>query len=421
MRIPQLHTIKATHFTSAYDDNGNMSKNELNGLSSVDYDWRNLPSQLVGNAITMQYAYDGDGNRIKKKKVGGTELHYVRGAGGETLAAYKDDALAFQNIVAGAEIIGTFDGTQRRYFLKDHLGSIRTTVDQNGNMDGYDDYYPFGLVMPGRSSNTGNLNDNYKFTGHEFDDEAGLNIYYMIARGYDPVLGRFLQVDPLANEFAGWSPYSYTFNNPLKFTDPTGMSPLGDYFDIQGNYLGSDNKDDGKIYIRNNDGDLKFGTGVLSGNDTFSEVSSNSGIGLLARIGFAEFRGSNSTEQQVGMDITLNRVVSDKFPNSLKKVITQNKQYSSLNDGDPNKSFFENPVSQIKLSGANKEAWTRSASNAIKVYQGEVRGISKGALLYYSPQSMKPLGSTPRWNFSLLNEVKVEGVRTSHLRAFKYK
>ena len=38
--------------------------------------------------------------------------------------------------------------------------------------------YPFGLTMPGRSSNTANPNDNYKFAGYEKDDEASFNIVY---------------------------------------------------------------------------------------------------------------------------------------------------------------------------------------------------------------------------------------------------
>jgi len=101
---------------------------------------------------------------------------------------------------------------------------VRSTVDQNGNVDGYDDYYPFGLQMPGRSSNSANPNDQYKFTGHEDDDEAGLDIYHANARGYDPVLGRFMQMDPLL-EFA--SPYVYVGNNPLSFTDPTGLYSVG--------------------------------------------------------------------------------------------------------------------------------------------------------------------------------------------------
>ena len=45
------------------------------------------------------------------------------------------------------------------------------------------DYYPFGLTMPGCSANTANPNDNYQFTGHELDDEAGLNLIHMGARG----------------------------------------------------------------------------------------------------------------------------------------------------------------------------------------------------------------------------------------------
>jgi len=126
----------------------------------------------------------------------------------------------------------------RVYYLKDHLGSVRTSVDENGHVIGYDDYYPFGLTMPGRSSNTGNPNDNYKYIGEELDDEAGLNLMHLNARMMDPVLGRFMHVDPITHTLKprelfdlhngkhfGYSPYAYVFNNPLKYTDPTGLSP----------------------------------------------------------------------------------------------------------------------------------------------------------------------------------------------------
>ena len=81
------------------------------------------------------------------------------------------------NITAGGEVIGNLAGGGRRYFLKDHLGSVRTTVDRNGNVVGRDDYYPFGLAMPGKFLATRpNPNDHYKFTGYEIDDnEAGLD------------------------------------------------------------------------------------------------------------------------------------------------------------------------------------------------------------------------------------------------------
>jgi hypothetical protein len=50
-----------------------------------------------------------------------------------------------------------------------------------------------------------------------------LNLYDFVARGYDPVIGRFLTVDPLAEKYPWISPYAYCLNNPINFIDPTGM------------------------------------------------------------------------------------------------------------------------------------------------------------------------------------------------------
>lgn len=108
------------------------------------------------------------------------------------------------------------------YYLTDHLGSVRATVNATGQLVGWDDYYPFGGQMPGRSMNMANPNDLYKFTGHERDTEAGLMLDFMNARNYDPEMGRFLHVDPHASNYPGLSPYAYVANNPLIFVDPDG-------------------------------------------------------------------------------------------------------------------------------------------------------------------------------------------------------
>lgn len=216
--------VPTSNKSVSYDANGNTTVHQVQNITSTSYDWRNLAYRMVANGTTLDYAYDADAKRVKKEVVGGTKTHYVRGANGETVAIYENGSRKNVNLLAGADVIGSWDGSQRRYFIKDHLGSTRTTVDQSGNVDGYDDYYAFGLAMPGRSSNSANPTDNYKFTGHERDAEAGLTIDYMNARTYDPIIGRFLQVDP-AMEFA--SPYSYVGSNPLKFTDPTGMMSEG--------------------------------------------------------------------------------------------------------------------------------------------------------------------------------------------------
>ena len=157
-------------------------------MTGTDYGWRNLPTKSVANGTTIYYQYDANGNRVKKQ-VGRETNFYIRGADGQVLAVYNGRNLKYVNILAGGEVIGNLAGGERRYFLKDHLGSVRTTVDRNGNIVGRDDYYPFGLTMPWRSSNSSNPNDDYKFTGYELDDEARLTMYHANARGYDPVLG----------------------------------------------------------------------------------------------------------------------------------------------------------------------------------------------------------------------------------------
>jgi len=65
----------------------------------------------------------------------------------------------------------------------------------------------------------------YQYNGKELNLDHGLNWSDYEARWYDACLGRFTSVDPLAKTMPAWSPYIYTYNNPIRFTDPTGMAP----------------------------------------------------------------------------------------------------------------------------------------------------------------------------------------------------
>ena len=112
---------------------------------------------------------------------------------------------------------------QSQYFVKDHLGSPRVVVDGKGAVLSHTDYYPFGMVMPGRAGNFSLSNDRVKFTGYLLEEEGGQDTYHAEARGYDPVIGRFTSRDPMNDKYPGWSPYNYTLNNPIRNTDPTGL------------------------------------------------------------------------------------------------------------------------------------------------------------------------------------------------------
>ncbi|SHJ52642.1 RHS repeat domain-containing protein [Aequorivita viscosa] len=241
-----------------YDNYGNLTKNRDKLITQISYNHLNLPTKITfQGGETIEYTYLADGTKIKKTAMDSqsmsTNTEYMDGF------QYTDGILDFFPHAEGyvkatpAGLGGNSTYTFSYIFnYTDHLGNIRlkfTEHPQTGETKILEEnhYYPYGLTHKGYNGQhsvvgigdmssyitivpvTPLLADSYKykFGGKEQQTEFYINTYDFGARNYDPALGRWMNLDPLAEMMRRHSPYNYAFDNPVYFIDPDGMMPGG--------------------------------------------------------------------------------------------------------------------------------------------------------------------------------------------------
>ena len=212
-----------------YDANGNLITDKNKNITGITYNHLNLPSKITfATTGTIVYIYNAAGQKVKKivtskKPASVVTTDYLAGF------QFKDNILQFFPVSEG--YVKHTAGVYSYVFnYSDHLGNVRlcySDTDKNGIIASSEiveenNYYPFGLKHKGYNDALPNTY-KYKYNGKELQDELGLNFYDYGARNYDPALGRWMNVDPLAEKMRRHSPYNYAFNNPIYFIDPDGM------------------------------------------------------------------------------------------------------------------------------------------------------------------------------------------------------
>ncbi|MCB0856437.1 MAG: N-acetylmuramoyl-L-alanine amidase, partial [Bacteroidetes bacterium] len=138
---------------------------------------------------------------------------------------YLDTVLAYFGHEEGRVMVDA-DGFDFQYNLKDHLGNVRLSFHADGNgspeLLQEDHYYPFGMRLRGLSYQSGLKND-YLYNGKELEEELDLGWYDYGFRWYMADVGRFVSVDPLAEDFAYLSTFQYAGNNPGNNIDLDGL------------------------------------------------------------------------------------------------------------------------------------------------------------------------------------------------------
>jgi RHS repeat-associated protein len=266
-----------------YDEIGNLTKDNAEKITNIIWNVYGKIQEIQKTATTanpvtnIQYTYDAAGNRISKRvaKSGTTTIEftwYVRDAQGNVMATYNSTGTgttmsayslqARELYLYGSSRIGVLNKTinmkvtpvlsdtmnhyrgLRHYELSNHLGNVLATISDkkigvSGNsvaIDYYNadivtaqDYYPFGMMMPGRNYNASGVSDyRFGFNGKENDNEVkgeGSQQDYGM-RIYDPRIGKFLSVDPIASKYPELTPYQFASNSPIASIDLDGLEGL---------------------------------------------------------------------------------------------------------------------------------------------------------------------------------------------------
>lgn len=246
MNAQRPHAVKkAGTISYRYDGNGNMI-NDDRGRTFTYSVFDKVTEITKGNRVT-KFHYGPSRSRYKRVDFDQStqQTTTTRYIGGVEKITHADGSREWRRSVAGGVALVTYNFApgsasyqlDMQYVLKDHLGSINLITDMHGTVTEEMAFDPWGKrrkvdtwePLPLASTQTQwyvttKPPTTRGFTGHEMVDE--MEIIHMNGRIYDPLLGRFLQADPMVqspSEIASLNRYSYVWNNPLNATDPTGF------------------------------------------------------------------------------------------------------------------------------------------------------------------------------------------------------
>jgi len=226
-RLSQMYDPTGSHHIDFdYNPVGDVTS-KLSALSTTtthtySYDTAHRLLSVPGVA---SYQYDGHGRRVKEIVPAQNDEIGLYNQAGQKLYSQKGSSET-HNIYFGGSLLATLKtGTpyELTYLHTDALGSVVAHSSVDGDIIQRYRYTPYGEVF-------GNTLNGLGYTGHDMDAETGLT--YMQQRYYDPVVGRFLSVDPVGtdgNSGGNFNRYWYANDNPYRFVDPDGrevISPI---------------------------------------------------------------------------------------------------------------------------------------------------------------------------------------------------
>lgn len=213
--------------TYSYDNAGNTTGD---GVATFTYDDAGRMVSATKAGVTMTYALNALGQRVRKTSAGSSR-YFVYDEAGHLIGEYDDAGSLIQETVwFGDTPVATLrpngGGVSLFYIHTDHLNTPRRISRPSDNVVVWRwDSDPFGATSANEDPDGDSSSFAYglRFPGQYFDAETGQHYNYF--RDYDPTTGRYPQSDPIGLD-GGINTYAYVAANPIGLTDPTGESPL---------------------------------------------------------------------------------------------------------------------------------------------------------------------------------------------------
>jgi RHS repeat-associated protein len=209
----------------SYDANGNVTST---GGKTFAYDSDNRLKSMNGGAVAI--VYDGDGNRVAKTVNGVTTRYLVDDLNPTGYAQVVEETVnnsvqrAYSYGLQRIDVIQLVNNTWTLSFYGyDGFGNVRQLTNATGAVTDTYEYDAFGNLL----NKTGTTPNNYLYRGEQYDTDLGL--YYLRARYYNPLTGRFMSRDPeegMPRIPATLHKYLYVGGDPVNRTDPSGRAEL---------------------------------------------------------------------------------------------------------------------------------------------------------------------------------------------------